>query len=147
MGFRVMHHRQDTEVRFCQILHNAISSYVENVIVILPLIGQAGILYEIPKSCSSELISNDAQHATITYEFKIRTIMTKLRVNLRVPANASQLLRAKNKVTCKTLRDNSTLVLLHYWFAMEKVREHTIWSKRLIFEICVRWNNFQRTHS
>lgn len=122
MGFRVMHHREDTDVKFCQILQNTISSYVENVIVVLPLIEQAGILCEIPQSSSSKLISNNAQYATRTYEFRIHTIMTTLKVNLRVLANASLLLRAKNKVTRKTLRDNSTLVLLHYWFVMEKVR-------------------------
>lgn len=138
MGFRVMYHREDTDVRFCQILHNAISSYMEHVIVILPLIEQAGILCEIPQSSSSELISNDAQHVIITYKFRIRTIMTKLKVNRRIRTNASLLLRAKNKVTRKTLRDNFTLVLLHYWFAKEKVRGHTIWSEKLIFEICVR---------
>lgn len=41
------------------------------------------------------------------------TTMIKLTANLRISANTSPLQQAKNKVTRKTLSDNSTLVLFH----------------------------------
>lgn len=97
----------------CKILQNAILSYVENVIIILPLIEQAGISLQNSLSSSSKLISNNIQPAATTYEFRIHAVMIKLTTNLRVQPIQVRSDELK-QVTRKALRENSQIVLLHY---------------------------------
>ncbi|KAB2610930.1 hypothetical protein D8674_018962 [Pyrus ussuriensis x Pyrus communis] len=87
----------------CKILQNAILSYVENVIIILPLIEQAGISLQNSLSSSSKLISNNIQPTATTYEFRIHAVMIKLTTNLRVQPIQVCSDELKTKVTRKAL--------------------------------------------
>lgn len=128
IGFCAIHHREDTNVIFCRITRNAISSYVENVISDLPLIAHIEFYAELLKFF---LRTHIKRCATGYNNLWVQdTIMIQLMANLRIPANTSPIRQAKNKVTCKTLSDNSTLVLLHSWFVIENDMGHTIWSRR-----------------
>lgn len=92
------------KLAFSKILQNSIPSYVEEVIVVLPLIVHAGIFYEIPQILhphSYQMTYNILQQPT---SYGCTQSYNQFNVYLKVLTNSSLMRRAKTEGYSQSIR-------------------------------------------